>query len=356
MKFGADDLWWWLWLLPVAAAGLWVYASVRHKALVEKVGRHPLVRRLLASYNPEARLLKQLLVGLALCLMVFAALRPQFGVKPRTLKRSGMDIAVAFDISKSMLARDVAPSRLVAARTQLLALIEQLTGDRVALVPFAGVAFTQSPLTHDDGAIRLYMNALDPQQMPVGGTHLAAAIRESLRLLTSVEDKADEGGQRSRVILLITDGEDVASELGEDAKAAAKEAAEKGVKIFAVAVGTKLGEPIPIVKADGTHAGYQKDSFGKPIYSQLNLGLLEQLADLADPEAVEAARVFHFDGGAPVAESLVKALGGLQRAAMESSLRQAYGEKFQYVLGPALLLLIAEMLIRERRRRREVRA
>ena len=118
MRFGVDGLWWALWILPLAAAGLWVYASVRHKALVAQLGRHPLVQRLLANFNPEARLLKQLLVGLALCLMVFAALRPQFGVQPQTIRRSGMDIAVAFDISKSMLARDVAPSRLVAARTR----------------------------------------------------------------------------------------------------------------------------------------------------------------------------------------------------------------------------------------------
>ncbi|MFN3198845.1 MAG: vWA domain-containing protein [Bradymonadia bacterium] len=354
MRFGADDAWWWLWALPVIAAGLWVYASVRHKALVAQLGRHPLVQRLLARFNPEARLLKQLLTGLALCLMVFAFLRPQFGVQPRTLKRTGMDIAVAFDISKSMLARDVSPSRISAARSQLLTLIERLTGDRVALVPFAGVAFTQSPLTHDDSAIKLYMNSLDPQKMPVGGTHLAMAIRESLRLLTSVGDKADEGGQRSRVILLITDGEDVARDKGEAAQAAAKEAAEAGVRIFAVAVGTKLGEPIPIVAEDGTHAGYQKDSSGKPIYSQLNIELLEQLADLADPEAIDDPRVFQFDGSTPVADELIAALGTLQRAVMESSLRQAFGEKYQYILGPALLLLIAELWIRERRRQEVV--
>lgn len=353
MRFGVDGLWWALWILPLAAAGLWVYASVRHKALVAQLGRHPLVQRLLANFNPEARLLKQLLVGLALCLMVFAALRPQFGVQPQTIRRSGMDIAVAFDISKSMLARDVAPSRLVAARSQLLQLIERLTGDRVALVPFAGVAFTQSPLTHDDSAIRLYMNALDPQQMPVGGTHLAMAIRESLRLLTSVDDKGGEAGRRSRVILLITDGEDVARDQGDAAKAAAKEAAEAGVKIFAVAVGTKLGEPIPILAQDGTHAGYQKDSSGKPIYSQLNIDLLEQLTGLADPEAVGDLRVFHYDGSAPVVDPLVRALGGLQRAVLESNLRQNYAEKFQYLLAPALILLIGELWIRERRRRRQ---
>ena len=352
MRLGHPDLWW-IGLIPVLAAALWVYGTIVRRHLLARMGQVKLVQRLLDSFSPERRLLKRLLMGLALALLAIAALRPQLGARPQPLRRTGIDIAIAFDISKSMLARDVQParSRIDSAREQLGRLLDLVTGDRVALVPFAGVAFTQSPLTADNSAIQLYLDSLDPQHMPIGGTNLAMAIEEGVRLLAGRGDKADLS-RRTKVLVLITDGEDVATDQGEAAKAAAGKAAEQGIKIYAVAVGTLLGEPIPFYNEDGSHAGYQKDSQGKPVYSKLNLPLLEELADLADPTDVEAPRVFHYDGSTAVAPPLAEALGRLQKSTLETSIRQAYGEKFQYVLLPAVLLLLAETLVGVRRRRR----
>ncbi len=350
MRWGHAD-WIWLVALPLLAIGLYAWGHLRRRRLIEQAGRSALIRRLVASVSVERRLFKQLLVVLALGLWVAAALRPQHGRRPEPLRRTGIDIAIAFDISKSMLARDVQPSRIDAARSELSTLVQTLQGHRMALVPFAGVAFTQSPLTADKSAIRLYLDSLDPRQMPVGGTNLAMAIEQGVELLTGTEDRGEKAS-RSRVLLLITDGEDVARDQGEAARAAAKKAAEAGVKLYAVAIGTLLGEPIPILNEDGSHGGYQRDSAGKPIYSKLNMSLLEELVDLADPEAMEDVRVFHHDGSQSMAVRLSNALDGLQKSTIESNLRHRFGEKYQYALLPGLLLLLIELLLSERRRAR----
>lgn len=350
MRWGQPE-YWWLLALPILAITAWVYGHLVRRHLARKAGDHPLVARLLATASPERRLLKQLIIGLALTLAVLAAVRPQYGRRPEALRQTGVDIAIAFDISKSMLARDVQPSRIEAARRELALLLATLQGDRIALVPFAGIAFTQSPLTADQSAIRLYLGSLDPRQMPVGGTNLAAAIDRGVELLTSAGDRG-ERSSRSQVLLLITDGEDVAGDQGEAARAAAQKAAEAGVKLHAIAVGTRLGEPIPIVNPDGTHGGYQKGSDGKPIYSKLDVNLLEDLARLADPAATGRQRVFQYDGGQSVAPALAAELDTLQKSVMEAGLRHTYGEKFQYLLLPAVLLLLLDLLIAERRRRR----
>jgi Ca-activated chloride channel family protein len=352
MRWGHPELFWVL-AVPVAAVFLWVYGAAVRRTLRARAGAAPLVQKLLATFSPQRRLVKQFLVGTALLLIALAALRPQFGRRPEALRQSGIDVAIAFDISKSMLARDVAPSRLQAARELLLRLVTTLQGDRVALVPFAGVAFTQSPLTADNSAIRLYLDSLDPQKMPVGGTNLAMAITQATQLLTGPADKAENAG-RSRVILLLTDGEDVAPGAGDAAKKAARKAAEQGIALYAIGIGTMTGEPIPLVDANGNHAGYQKGTDGKPIYSKLNLTLLEELARLSDPQNAAKPHVFAHDGSTDVAAQLASTLGELQKTTLEASVRHQFGEKFQYVLLPGILFLLAEMLISERRRRRTV--
>ncbi len=349
MRWGAAELWWLL-AVPAVVLAIMAYGHIVRRNLVRRVGHLPLVQDLIETRSMERRLVKQLLFFLAISLVVVAVLRPQYGRRPETLRQTGIDVAIAFDISKSMLARDVQPSRIEAARTLLAGLMDRLSGDRVALVPFAGIAFTQSPLTADQGAIRLYLDSLDPAQMPVGGTNLAMAIEEGVRLLTGKQDRGDKNS-RSRILLLITDGEDVATDQGEAAKKAAGKAAKAGISIFALAVGTRVGEPIPILNADGSHAGYQKDSAGKPVYSRLNMKLLQQLAQLADPERPDSKRVFQYEGQANMADILAGELDTLQKSALEASMRHTYNEKYQYMLAPALLLLLIELRLGERRRR-----
>ena len=348
MRFGHPELWW-LYFIPLLALALFIFAAMRRRRITERLGDPELIATLMASLSYEKRMFKALIMLIALVTLALAAMRPQFGRRSEVQQQSGIDIAVAFDISKSMLARDVHPSRINAAKTQLNQLITMLTGHRVALIPFAGIAFTQSPLTADKSAFRLYLKSLDPQQMPVGGTNLSMAIREGVKRLVGRGDRGDKAS-RSRVLLLMTDGEDLSPAAGDDVKAAAQEAKEAGVLIYAVAVGTRSGEPIPILNADGTHAGYQKDRAGRPIYSKLNLDLLRELAVLADPENPKAEKVFHIDGDRDVTIQLAEAFNSLQKSRLEGSVRHHYGEKYPYALIPALLLLLLELLISDRKR------
>lgn len=345
MRWGNQEMWY-LGLIPLLAIALFFYGHMVRKALLARLGNPKLVTALLATLAPGRRLFKQLLIALGLILITAAALRPQYGRRPEPLRQTGIDLAVAFDISKSMLARDVHPSRLDAARGALLSLLDGLRGHRMALVPFAGIAFTQTPLTADKSAIRLYMKGLDPMGMPIGGTNLAMAIDEGVELLTGREDRGERAG-RSRVLLLITDGEDVAEDAGEAAKEAAKKAAEKGVQIYALGVGTRLGEPIPVLNDDGTHAGYQKDKDGKPIYSRLNLELLRDIARLTAGGASVDERVFTIDE--EIAATLSEAFGALQKTTLEGAIRHRHSEKFQYALLFGLLLLLLESWIGERK-------
>lgn len=353
MRWGYPTFKWVMYATPIVVILLFYYGHMVRRRMIERAGHAPLVRRLLETFSMERRLFKQLLMVIGATALAATAARPQYGSRPEPVRQSGIDVAIAFDISKSMLARDVQPSRLQAARSQLRQLLDALSGHRVGLVPFAGIAFTQTPLTADKSAIRLYLDSLDPRQMPVGGTNLGQAIERSVELLTTRDDRGDRAS-RSRVVLLITDGEDVADASAETAKAAARKAAEAGVLIYAVAVGTRLGEPIPIVNPDGSHAGYQRDAAGKPIYSKLNIDLLEELARLASPADPDAERVFHYDGDANVIAQLAKSMDGLQKTLMESSIRHKHGERFQYTLLIALLLLLADLMVGERRRRRTV--
>lgn len=348
MRFAYAELWW-LWLTPILGLILILFGTWRRYVLKRSIGDLALIEALLNTFSIERRVIKLTLTLFALVALTIAALRPQFGRRSEVQQQSGIDIAVAFDISKSMLARDVQPSRLEAARGLLGELIQRLSGHRLALVPFAGIAFTQSPLTADKSAFKLYLRSLDPQQMPVGGTNLAMAIREGISRLNSAGDRGEKAS-RSRVLLLITDGEDLSPEAGEGVKSAAAEAKEAGVFIYSIAVGTRSGEPIPILNKDGTHAGYQRDRMGKPIYSKLNMTLLEEIGKLADPEHPDVQKVFSLDGKRDVVGELSVAFNQLQRSKLDSTVRHRYGERYAYPLGLALLLLLIEALLSDRRR------
>ncbi|MAD60222.1 MAG: aerotolerance regulator BatB [Myxococcales bacterium] len=340
---------WWLGLAPMIAIVLFTYASWRRNQISKALGEVHLIELLTESLSLEKRLLKIIMLIIALATLALSGMRPQFGRRSEVQQQSGIDVAVAFDISKSMLARDVQPSRLDAARALMTRLINQLSGHRLALIPFAGIAFTQSPLTADKSAFRLFLRGLNPQQMPIGGTNLAMAIREGVKRLSGSADKGDRAS-RSRVLLLITDGEDLSAEAGSDVKEAAQEAKDAGILLYAVAVGTRSGEPIPILNKDGTHAGYQRDRSGKPIYSKLNMPLLEEMTRLVDPEGKDRKKVFQLDGTRPLSFELAEAFSQLQKSKLESSVRHRYGEKYAYALIPALLLLLLELLVSDRKK------
>lgn len=342
---------WLLALLPVAFATLWWNAARRRRA-TEMFGRRVTVEPLIAGQARWWRAARAtlMLAGVALVIVAFAG--PQYGSRTRVLRKRGIDVVIALDFSKSMLAKDVHPSRIKRAKAELERLLTDLDGDRVGLVAFAGDAMA-FPMTVDYSAVRLFLRDLGPMDMPVGGTAIGKALIASKRLIeSSNEGRGEEGGPapRSRVVILMTDGEDHEG----DPIAAAEELSAAGIKVYAVGIGSGSGEPIPSYTADGTLTGHMKDSDGRLIMTSLspeNEQTLEKIASITGGKYVRAE-----EGTVGVTEIRAE-LAKLQASEQKARRVTVHENRFALALLPAFLLIVLEGLLPEawivHRRRRE---
>jgi Ca-activated chloride channel family protein len=266
---------------------------------------------------------------LALMFFALALAQPQCGEKAEVAKRRGIDVVVALDASKSMYARDVTPSRLERAKLELTTLLDSLKGDRVGLVVFAGDAFIQCPLTSDYAAAKVFLRAVDPEQMPQGGTNIGAALLLSRQVL----ENADRGA-KDRVVVLLSDGEDLTGDIGEGIDALK----DFNAKVLAIGIGSDTGEPIPILNRNGDVAGYKKDENGVTVISRLDRAGLTRIASATGGEFFTQPR------GVAMAE-VVKIIDQLQKSELESRVTMKYGEMYQPFLGVGLLFLVLGFLI-----------
>lgn len=329
-----------LWLVGVAllCAGLAAYGVWARRRALHSLGASARLQEKLGGGVSSTRLiLKASLTSAGLCLLALALLRPQVGEQERFAKREGIDLVVAVDASRSMLARDILPSRLDRAKLELAALFDRLQGDRVGLVAFAGAAFVQCPLTTDYGAAKLFLRAIDPESMPSQGT----AIAEALETAATMFDSADRGA-KVKVVLLLTDGEDHEGRVA----MAARKLHEQGVKIFVLGVGTEQGTPIPMLNDRGQVTGYLKDRAGNTVITRLEPQGLRELAKIAGGQYVAAA------GSDLGMGELVAELGRLEKSEFESLAMIDYEEAFAVVALPAFLLLVVGTILGERRRGR----
>jgi Ca-activated chloride channel family protein len=328
----------WLLLLVPAVVLAYVVAFSRRRRLLESLGNQVLIARMSASVSVPRKVLRAIYLTLAVALLALALARPQAGGRARLEKQRGLDIVVALDFSKSMLARDIYPSRLERAKRELERLIDRLAGDRIGLVAFAGESLTYPPTT-DYAAVKLFWRDLTPADMPVGGTAIGRAMKSGIDLLKRL--RARGGESRAQVILLLTDGEDTESE----PMAVAEEAAQLGIKVFAVGIGSRSGELVPQVNADGQVQGYLKDQEGKYVTSRLAEDMLNQIAQKTGGEYLRAdTRRFGV-------EAIEAALAGLKRTENEARLVKQYDEVYEFLVLPAFLLLVGEACVNERRRR-----
>ena len=300
-------------------------------------------QKMLAQFI-EARLLSQLTVGvsparqkirfalviLAVAFLILALARPQRGFDLQEVEQRGLDIVVAVDTSKSMLATDIAPNRLTRARLAALELMQKAGTDRMGLVAFAGDAFLECPLTIDNTAFQQCVQALDVNTIPQGGTAIAAAIKTALT--------AFKEGNHHKVLVLFTDGED--NDTG--ALEAAQDAAKAGLKIFTVGIGTEKGELVRMAEANG-NSDYVRDEQGNVVKSHLNEALLQQIAG--------ATGGFYLPlRGANTIDTLYeRGLAPLPKSEGKERLVRRYHEQFHWPLAAAILLLLAEMFLPERR-------
>ncbi len=338
MRFAQPQLLWLLLLLPIVVVGT-VVAFTRRRRLLQRLGGKVLIERMAASASVPRKIVRAALLITALALLLVALGRPQAGGRAKLEKQRGLDLVVALDFSKSMLARDMYPSRLERAKRELERLLDRLGGDRVGLVAFAGVTMSYPPTT-DYAAVKLFWRDLNPADMPVGGTAIGPALKVAMGQLTALRRKGGEA--RSQVILLLTDGEDTESDPG----AMAEEAARLGIKIFAVGIGSRSGELVPQVNEDGQVTGYAKDANGSYVTSRLAEEMLAKLAATTSGEYLRA------DAKRFGVEAVEAALAGLKRTEDEARLVKQYDDVFELLLLPAFLLLVAEACFDERRRLR----
>ena len=334
-RFVSTEILFGLLLVPVLGALFWGTRQARKRALAQ-FGDLALVQKLSATLSRTGRAAKSVLVLAAFALLVLALARPQFGTRVETVRSEGQDVMVALDVSRSMLAEDVAPNRLERARLEIMRILQRLDGDRIGLVAFAGNAFVQSPLTVDYGAAALFLNAMDPDLIPIQGTNLGEALTVAL-------DAFEEGTRDSRVLIVVTDGEDHEGEIEE----ALERALDEGVQIHTVGIGSLEGVPIPEFDASGVRSGFIREESGSVVTTRLDEATLERVAE------VTGGRYFSALGPSANLDPLVEEITGGEGRELEAREITQFDEQFQVFLGLAVVLLLAEGLIPERRRKKE---
>jgi len=333
MTFAHPD---WLFVLPFALFLLVVFYYRWEKRKWIKLGEFvaaKLLGDLAASYSPLRKKLKIALVLGSTLFILLALARPQWGYDWRETKGRGIDLLIALDTSRSMLAEDIKPNRLDRAKLAILDLLDRLEGDRVGLVAFAGTAFLQCPLTLDYDAYRQTLESIDTETIAKGGTDLASAIAEAQA--SFAED------DNYKILVLITDGEDL--EAGGIAQA--RLAAQEGVKIYTVGVGSAKGDLIPIGSNTGER-DYLRDDYGNPVKTSLDESTLIAIATATGSFYVPLGNT-----GQGLEEVYQKGLQSLPKLEREARLHKIPTERFQWPLGAALLLLWTESLLGTRRKK-----
>jgi Ca-activated chloride channel family protein len=335
MSFGAPEWLWGLLLIPLLIA-LFVRAERRGLRRLQEFVSARLLPQLAGTVNRPRRIVKFALQLLGLSLAVVSLAQPRWGYTFQDVKRKGLDLLIAVDTSRSMLSNDVQPNRLNRVKLAVQDLINELQGDRVGLIAFAGRAFLQAPLTIDYDAVVEAINDLDTKTIPEGGTNISSAIT----LATQSFGKSATG---NRALIIFTDGE----ELSGDAVKMAKDAADAGVRIFTVGVGTPQGSLIPITGDDGQNA-FVKDASGQVVKSKLDDKRLREIAQATGGFYV------HLESGPRTMQQVQsEGLAKMQAAEMDVRLSRRPIERYEWPLGAALIALALSILIPERRRMRE---
>jgi len=322
-------------LLLIPAFSVFFYFIFRWKQrAMERFGSLLLLKQLTPSLSRKRQIWKVALWLGAMLFLILALARPQLGTKLEEVKREGVDIIVAIDVSESMNAQDIKPSRIAKARHEVSSLMEKLEGDRIGIIAFAGEAFAQCPLTLDYGAAKIFLDVLEPGLIPTPGTNLVAAIQLAMESFETAERK-------HKVLVLITDGEDTG---GDDVMKMVETAEREGVVIYTVGIGSPQGVPIPLVDERGYQVGFKKNRDGEVVVTKLDELTLEKIA------LQTGGKYYRASSGEAELDRIYESISGMDKKELASLKFSQYEERFQYVLGMALILLIVETMLAERRK------
>ncbi|ATA76428.1 conserved membrane hypothetical protein [Capnocytophaga canimorsus] len=289
-----------------------------------------LFKRLAPNCSTFKPWLKFGLLSLILFLLGIALSNPKIGTKMETVKREGVDVVFAIDVSKSMLAQDVSPNRLEKAKRLVSETLNQLKGDRVGIVAYAASAYPQLPLTTDYSAARMFLQSLNTDMLSSQGT----AIQEAIQMASSYFSDANP---TARILILISDGED--HEMG--ASEIAYEAANQGIRIYSIGVGTEKGSTIPI--DNGGNISYKRDKNGEVVITKLNSGLLSEIARNANGSYIDG------DNTSKAVEEIVSLLDGIEKSEFETQQYVDYADQFQWFLFAVIVILLIDLLLFERK-------
>lgn len=314
-----------LWLVPLLPL---VYALLRRFRLqrLRRIGDEELVKRLMPSWSGAKGWVRLVLFDLALMFFIVGLARPQIGAKLSEHESRGAEIMICLDVSNSMLARDYSPNRLERAKLAISRITEKLQDDRIGLIIFAGTSFVQLPITNDYVSAKMFLGSIGTESVPVQGTAIGDAILTAARGFSAQSES-------SRAIIVITDGENHE----DDPVDAAKQAAQMGIKVYTIGVGSLRGEPIPV------EGGLMKDKDGNIVVTHLDEGTLRQIAEAGNGAYVHAGNEEF--GLNPILNDINK----MEDEVFNSVIFEEYDEQYMYFLAIALVLLVLEMLIGERR-------
>jgi Ca-activated chloride channel family protein len=321
-----------LFLVPVLVVFFVLYMAWRKRAL-KRFGDLEITGRLMPLRSESRQVFKFILLITAYCFLVIGAANPQMGSKLEKVQRKGSDLVIALDVSNSMLCQDIRPDRLTRAKQALSRLIDNLEGDRIGIVIFAGKAYIQLPITADYAAAKMFLNTINTNIVPSQGTVIGDAIDLGIQSFTQTD--------RGRAVIIITDGE---NHEGDAVQSAAK-AAEQGIRIYTVGMGSAEGAPIPVFDQSGRQTGFKKDKQGQTIITRLNETMLQQIASAGNGIYVRAST------GRDGVSAIFDEINALEKTEIETRMFADYESRYQYFLAIALILLVAEMTLSWRRSR-----
>ena len=331
LRFEHPEYLWFLLLIPALGVGFFFLNIWQRKQLRRFIG-DVLIPQLAPEASLAMRIMKQTLVSLAIACLILAVANPQVGTRLEEVKREGIDLFVALDVSLSMKAEDIRPSRLEKAKRDVSELLRKLSGDRVGMVVFAGDAFVQFPLTADYTAADLFLSAIDVDAVPVPGTMIGSAIEVALKSFS-------KDVPTKKAIVIVSDGENTEG----DVLGAVEDAKKAGVRVYAVGMGTPEGGPIPILNQADVRVDYKRDRAGSIVLSKLDETMLQQIASTTGGSYHRAT-----SGGNEI-DDIFKELASLDKVEFGTKQITGYETRYQYPLAFAILFLILELLFSEKR-------
>lgn len=330
-RFANPDFLYLLLLLP-AMLILFIINSIRRNRALRRLGKSELVNGLIPELSGTRPAVKFLLQLIALLSAVIMLARPQFGSKIEEVRKQGVEVIIALDVSNSMLAEDIQPDRLTRAKQAISRLVDNLEDDKIGLIVFAGDAYTQLPVTTDYVSAKMFLSVINPDMVPRQGTAIGSAINLGIRSFSPGEDK-------SKALIIITDGENHE----DDPLAAAREASEKGVIVHTIGIGSSEGVPIRMTGSSRTD--YLKDAGGNTVITRLDEDILRKIAISAGGNYVRASST---NIGL---DQVWGEIRKMKKDELESAMYTEYNDQFPIFAAISLLLLIADFLIKERKNR-----